>query len=91
MSFMRRNLPGIGAAAGRCSEVPNGFPARVRRVHHRLRPRQRKETAIADEDRLIIEHVDPERWESGERFGFPAAAATSSKSSTAPRSHSPYY
>jgi hypothetical protein len=27
---------------------------------------------MADEDRLIIEHVDPERWESGERFGFPA-------------------
>jgi hypothetical protein len=30
MSFMRRSMPGIGAAAGRCSEVPNGFPARVR-------------------------------------------------------------
>jgi hypothetical protein len=27
---------------------------------------------MADEDRLIIEHVNPERWESGERFGFPA-------------------
>jgi hypothetical protein len=33
---------------------------------------ERKEPRMAAADQLVIEHVDPDRWETGERFGFPA-------------------